>query len=280
VRDGLGAVVRAHDDGHPRPCPVRERRARVRSLNRSQRRLRSPLPVGEPEVPVLDVVSAAMPLVGPREHERARAAGCERVRQLPPEAVRLLGEPVPGAVEADFREEKRPVSREVLQPSEVRGELLGRLQIDVEGAQVEERKLEVLGRGVVDVRDEPVRIHVLRGPVQALDEALDAPPPVPADDRGGDLVAYCIAENRRVARAHLDEAADALHDRPGPRVVVKKRDVLLPRQSDEHTETMLGRAVEEPRSGRRVCPNGVDACGRHGGKVPTNLRPVVKFRTR
>ena len=268
--DRLRAVVRADDDGNARPGPLRERRGRVRGPNCPQRWLRPPLPVGEPEVPVVDVVSAAVPLVRPREHERARAPGGEGLRQLPAQALGLLLEPVAPAVEPDLCEEKRPVSGEVLQPSEVRRELLGRLQVHVEREQIEERKLEVLARRVVDVGDEPVGIPLLGRPVEALEKALDARTSVPANDRRRNLVADGVGEHRRVALAGFDGAANALRDRLHPSALVEERDVLLPGQPDEHIEAVLGRLVEKPQRRRRVRAEGVDAHRRHRREVPSN----------
>ena len=74
---------------------------------------------GEPEIPVVDVVAAAVPLVGPREDERAGAAGPERRPHLPVERRRLHALAVPAAVEPDLGHDQRAVAGEVLQPRQV-----------------------------------------------------------------------------------------------------------------------------------------------------------------
>src|SRR4029450_1476065 len=99
LAEGRRAVVRTDDDGHSGPVQAgRERRPAERLLDSGQRRLRLPFAVGEAEVPVLDVVTPAMPLVGPREDERSRAPRRERRRDLPAEGKGLVAEPVPAAV--------------------------------------------------------------------------------------------------------------------------------------------------------------------------------------
>ena len=74
---------------------------------------------------------------------------------LPIERVRLRDRAVAPAVEADLGDEQRPIAGEVLQAREIGVELITRLEVDVEADEVEERQPQVLGRGVVDVRDEP-----------------------------------------------------------------------------------------------------------------------------
>ena len=72
--------------------------------DRLERLLRLALAVDEPEGPVVDLEAAAVPLVGPGEHERARAAGGERGAHLPVERARLRGLAVPERVEAGLGE--------------------------------------------------------------------------------------------------------------------------------------------------------------------------------
>src|SRR5581483_4447136 len=90
-----GAVVRADDDRHGRPAELAgDRNVGEGVADGRERRLRRPLAVDEPEVPVVDVAAAAVPLVGPGEDEGARAAGGERRAHLPAEPVRLAPAPV------------------------------------------------------------------------------------------------------------------------------------------------------------------------------------------
>src|SRR5439155_20299599 len=86
VADRRAAVVGADDDRHARPLAIaRERRIRVGTPNRGERRLRPAPLVRQTELPVLDVLAPAIPLVGPREDERADAPRRERRAELPAE---------------------------------------------------------------------------------------------------------------------------------------------------------------------------------------------------
>src|SRR5207244_10342158 len=103
------AVVGAVDDRHAPPLAIaRERRIRVGTPNRGERRLRPAPLVRQTELPVLDVLAPAIPLVGPREDERAGAPRRERRAELPAEDFRLSGLSVPEAVEPDLAQEERP----------------------------------------------------------------------------------------------------------------------------------------------------------------------------
>ena len=96
----------------------------------------------------------------PSRRRRTRRRTRRRRRRGPasraPSACR--SSPLRSAVEPDLAHQQRPVAGEVLQPREVRLEARSlRLEVDVEADEVEERQLQVLGRRVVDVGDEPVR---------------------------------------------------------------------------------------------------------------------------
>ena len=92
---------------------------------------------GQAEVPVEDLVAAAVPRVGPREHERAGAPRLVARFELPAQRVRLLLLAVAAAVEADLRHQQRAFVGEVLQTAEVAFELLAPLEVDVERQEVE-----------------------------------------------------------------------------------------------------------------------------------------------
>src|SRR4029450_9224996 len=133
LAQGRGAVVRTDDDRHSGPVQAgRERRPAERLLDSGQRRLRLPFAGGEAGVPVLDVVTPAIPVVGPRQYarppatpplgpreaDRSRAPRRERRRDLPAEGKGLVAEPVPAAVEPDLGHDEWPVLGHVLQARE------------------------------------------------------------------------------------------------------------------------------------------------------------------
>jgi hypothetical protein len=261
------AVVAAHRDRDARPGAGAGAVPGEAAGDRVERRLGAAPAVDEAEVPVVDVVATAVPLVGPGEDERARAARAHRGGDLPLEDGRLLVLAVAAAVEADLRHHERLVAGLVVQAREVGLERVPVLEVDVEGVEVDERELEVLRRREVDVGDQPAGVLVLRRAVQALEEPLRAPAPVPAGDRSGDLVADRVRQDRRVAGDAADLLADALLDGARRRAVVEERDVLLPRQAGHDEQPVLGGLVEEPPRWRRVGPDRVDAGLAHRPEV-------------
>ena len=198
-------VVRAHDHRNPRPrLAGRKRNFSESRANGPERGLGAPVTVREAELPVFDVVAPAVPFVGPCEHKGSGAAGSKGRPDLPIQrgGLSLFGMPV--AVQPDLGHEERTLPGDVLQPGEVSLQLRLRLEIDVEANQVDERQLQVFGRGVIDVRHEAGGVLVLCGPVQPLDPTLYTASSVPANDRGRDLIANRVAKDGRMtgARAH------------------------------------------------------------------------------
>src|SRR5439155_10251732 len=68
------AVVGTEDDRDTWPAlVVRERHDTIRGAHRRQRGLRPPLLVGETKGPVVNILPASIPLIGPRENKGAGA---------------------------------------------------------------------------------------------------------------------------------------------------------------------------------------------------------------
>src|SRR5439155_21700419 len=120
------------------------------------------------------------PTLGPAEPQLAATAGGECRANLPVERARLTTLAVAQGVEAQLAHEERPVPGDVLQARQVRLEALLRLEIDVEADEIEEREPEVFGRGVVDVRHQPLGVFLLDDPVEPLEVTLDLAAAKPA----------------------------------------------------------------------------------------------------
>ena len=93
--------------------------SRQRFRGGRQRRFRAALPVGEAELPVIDVSVAAIPFVGPRIDERAGTAAGKRGANLPGERLRLRVFAIAEAVETQFAHHQRPVIGHVVQAGDV-----------------------------------------------------------------------------------------------------------------------------------------------------------------
>ncbi len=135
IADRLRAVVRTDYDGHPRPRGLRRKRhlgVGKDFADRGQGGLRPSSAVCEPKAPVLDVLSAAMPFVGPGEHKRAGAAACKRTPHLPLQHVglALLAEPL--TVDTDLSEQQWAVPRDVVESRQIGLQTIAFLEIDIE----------------------------------------------------------------------------------------------------------------------------------------------------
>jgi hypothetical protein len=218
-----------------------------------------------------------VPLVGPGEDEGARAARREGRADLPLERPGLRGQAVPLRVEADLAQEQRLLPRQVLEPRQVRIEAVGRLEIDVEADEVQEGQIQVLGRRVVDVGDEPARVLRLGRAVQPLQETLHRPPAVPPHHRGRDLAADRVAQNRGVAGAGGHGGAHAVLDDDGQPRVIEEGDVLLPRNPDHDPQALPVSRLQQPRRRHGIGADRVETLGRDPLQVALDLLPVVEL---
>ena len=141
------------------------------------------------------------------------------------------------------------------------------MQVDVERVQIEEREIEKLGRGKVDVGEQAVGRGRLGIVVQVAQEVLHADAPVPPDDAWRNLVAEREREDCRMVgefgHAGDNVAPDASREAP----VVEKSDVLEPRQAHHDAKAVPRRFVEQVAPRRRIRADGVDAEGRHHPEV-------------
>ena len=92
--------------------------------NRAQCRLRASIPAGDAEIPILNVVTAAVPFVRPAEYECAGAPCVEGRSDLPLQGPGLRVLAVPAAVEPYLPHQEWPVARNIVQTRQVRFETL------------------------------------------------------------------------------------------------------------------------------------------------------------
>src|SRR5215472_8590595 len=128
--DGAGAVARANDDRDEGPRVIHAKwHVFVYMSDDFQGEFRLAVARGEPKFPILDLVAAAKPLVGPREHKHSGASTGEDGPRLPFEHSCLSCLSVADAVETDLGHEQRPLTGKVLQPRNVSLQLLPCLEI-------------------------------------------------------------------------------------------------------------------------------------------------------
>src|SRR5687768_15321030 len=109
-------VVAAYDDRDSRPRHVPGKgNLCISGLDFAEGRLRLPIASREPKVPILDVVAAAVPLVGPGKNDRTRASRGESRAQLPCETLGLGRLSIAAAVEAYLCQQERALTRDVLE---------------------------------------------------------------------------------------------------------------------------------------------------------------------
>ena len=270
VRQGVGGVVRADEHRHHRPLrPVggRERRRGERPCDRAQGRLRPALRVDESERPVVDRLATSPPLVRPREGDRPARAARECRAELHRRQRCLPLRAFPDGVRTRLGQQQGPAPRHVVELGDVGAERRLVVQVDVEGADVEPRQIQEVGRRVVDVGDQRVGRGGLGILVELPEEGLDATVAVPTHDAGGDLVADGREQHGGMA-GHpphlLRHPAPDLGRQPR---VVEKGDVLRPRDPGDHPQVLPRRLVEHRLGRRGVGADGVDAGLAHPREV-------------
>ena len=106
VLERVGRVVRAHDHGDARPgaLPFGGERRLVEGVGDGRGRgLQTAIVIDEPELPILDGMTAAPPLVGPRERDRSARAFLEGDADVHRRDLGLVRLAFANAVGAGFR---------------------------------------------------------------------------------------------------------------------------------------------------------------------------------
>src|SRR5215208_2866392 len=161
--------------------------------------LGAPIPAGEPKIPIFDVVTAPVPLVGPGKDEGAGAPGSERRPDLPVQGACLVLLAVRATVQSDLCHDHRLVASYVVEAGEVGFQVFLLLEIDVECDKVDEGQPQILCGGIVDVGDEASGILAFGSVVESLQVTLHAAGAVPPHNGRRDFAAYNVAEDGRVA---------------------------------------------------------------------------------
>jgi hypothetical protein len=90
---------------------------------------------------------------------------------------------------------------------------------------------------------------------------------VPPRDGRRDFIADGPPEDRGVAGAAAHVTPHRALDRPSAYPVVTERDVLFPRDTDQHTKAVAQRLIEKPQGRDRIRPDGVEPVGRHLSEI-------------
>ena len=126
----------------------------------------------------------------------------------------------------------------VVESSQIAFKLLGSLQVDVEGDDVDRIKAEIFGGRIVDVGDQRSGVLHLHGPTETCQKALDPGRAIPADDLSGNFVTDGVAEHGGMPGTGADTGPDPLLDRRPRLTVIEEGDVLLPGEPDHHPEAV------------------------------------------
>ena len=268
LRQGRAAVVGT--DHHGNPQRAGQQVDGVLGVGRAEgviRCLWRAVGPRDAEGPVDDGVPPGEPFIGPREDERSGKAGVGHLAEVASQKFRLPLLAVAERVHAHFAQHQRLVADQVHQPHEVAAKGLPVVEIDVKGREIEKREIEILGRWIVVVGHQAVRVGLLSHVGQLPQEAFDPLGPMPANDIGGDFIADAAGQHGWRLAALLHPAADS-----GPRVAagpgtVQETKMLRPGDADHHAQIVLPRQVEQLGRGHVIDPQGVDADGLHLGEI-------------
>ncbi len=274
VLDRIRRVVRADDHRDARPvAPAlgRERHLGKRRGHGRGRRLRAAGTIDQAEGPVVDRMAAAPPFIGPRERHRAGGTFLEGGADVHRGDLGLARHALSDAVGARLGEQERLLPGDVLQPGEIRAQLRFAMQVDIEGADVQERQVEKFGRREVHIREQCIRHRILGALEQRAEKPLDTQAPVPADDSGWDLVAQREQGDRGMFPELANLGDDLFRDGSVRGAIVEKRHVLHPGDAHHHTQPVAAGLVEQLQPRGRVEADGIDAEGCHLPEVLGDL---------
>src|SRR5437870_1236018 len=123
-------------------------------VNGGERRFWPALPVRQAEFPIVDITPAAIPFIRPREDHCPCAPCFESRADLPFQHFGLLSSSIAEAIQSQLAHYKWPVYGDVLQSSQVGLQLLLPLEIHIETAEIQKRKLQIFRTRIIYISDE------------------------------------------------------------------------------------------------------------------------------
>jgi hypothetical protein len=225
-------------------------------------------------------MAAAPPFVGPRECDGPAGALGKRRANLKRCQFRLAFDSFANAIGAGFSQQQREMTGHVLQAREISPEVHLAMEVDIEGADIEKRQVEIFRRRKVHVGEQAVRRHRFALVIQFVQELLDACLSMPAHDSRRNLVAERKHQDRWVTTQLRDRGDDALPDTALRLGVIEERDMLRPRDPDHDAQTGARSLVENRAAGYSVGANRVDGVRAHQRKIFDDLlqrREVFAF---
>ena len=274
VVECVRGVVRADDDRDLGPRPLlggRERRLAERLRHGRGGRFRAAIVIDHSERPVVDVVPATPPFVGPRERNGAARALGKRGANLHGGQLGLSVVPFTNAVGAGLGDEQRQITGHMLKPRQVFPEVQLVVQVDVERADIEKGQLEIFGGRKVHVGEQAVRRKGLAFVIQLAQESFDPRLSVPSHDRRGNLVAQGEHQHRGMMAKLPHSLSDVLANAAGGLRLIQKRDVLRPWNANHEAQAGAGRLVEDRLIGDGIGANRVDAVAPHQCEIGAHL---------
>ena len=119
--DPAAALIGAHNHRSRRPGAIRrEREVCEHPTHAHERRLGAPITAREPKAPVGHFAGSGVPLIGPGVHEDPGTSAGKRRADLCRQRSGLRFLAMSDAVKTDLAHDERPVTRDVVQPFEVR----------------------------------------------------------------------------------------------------------------------------------------------------------------
>ena len=225
----IGGVVRAHHDGHARPRQSglpRKRRVLEGRRDRCRRRLDPPIPIDQTKGPIVNRMTTAPPFVRPAERDGTAGALLKRRADVHGGDFGLAVFAFANRVGARFRQEQRLLARDMLQAREIGAQLGFTMQVDVDGVQVEERKIQKLGGREVHVGEELVGRCPFGVLIELAQKTLDPKAAVPAHDAWRNLVTEGDQGDRGMAAELTHSVQGLASDGSLERSIVEKGDML------------------------------------------------------
>ena len=206
---------------------------------------------GHTHLPVFDRPPAAPPIVGVAEHDGSCQAGAEGGFDLRPQQLGLARLAFAQGIEPDLAQQQRLGLGLDLQAREVVAEGLRMMEVNVEGVEVHFLRVQVFGRGKVPKGAKTLRVDPLGFVHQLVEESGNGIHTAPPHNIGRDLVGYAVGKYCRVTGAGIDRTADGFPRLRLAIFAVKKADMRVPRDIDQHPKLVFESEVQEPL-GRHV----------------------------
>src|SRR5262245_58102095 len=154
--------------------------------------------------------------------------------------------------------------------------ILFAMKVNIKGKKISKVDLKIFRRRKIGIADQHIGVCRFGCINQLTKEITNTLSTIPAHNFRRNLIAYQMRQRGGMSSACADAVDDGVANFCTSTGGIKKRDMLRPRNSGDHSEAISSCPIEKPLRGRSKSAKAVDTQLRHQGKVKLDRRSFWK----